>query len=242
MIVLRTPKGWTGPKEVDGKQVEGTFRAHQVPLAEMATKPEHMRHARRVDEELSAGGAVRRGRHAACRSWRSWRPRATRRMGANPHANGGLLLKDLRLPDFRDYAVDCAEARHGRRPKRRACMGGFLRDVMKLQRDTRNFRVFGPDETASNRLDALFEVTDRSLDGGRSCRSTITSAPDGRVMEDAERAHVPGLARGLSAHRPARLLLLLRGVHPHHRFDVQPAREVAEDRRARFRGAGPSRR
>ena len=121
MIVLRTPKGWTGPKEVDGKKTEGFWRSHQVPLAE------HRREARSICsmledwmQELPAGGAVRRRRQARCRTWRRSRPQGERRMGANPHANGGLLLQDLELPDFRDYAVDVPAPGRGRRPKRRA--------------------------------------------------------------------------------------------------------------------------
>ena len=114
------------------------------------------------------------------------------------------------------------------RPKRRACSGRFLRDVMRLNAESRNFRVMGPDETASNRLDALFEVTDRDVD---RADPAVGRPPVARRPRDggAQRAHVPGLAGRLSADRPARLLLVLRGVHPHHRFDVQPACQVAED-------------
>ena len=114
MIVLRTPKGWTGPKIVDGLPVEGTWRAHQVPLAEVRTNPEHLRQLEEWLRVLPAGGAVRRRRRGRGRTCRRCAPTGDRRMGANPHANGGLLLRDLELPDFRDYAVT------GRRARRRA--------------------------------------------------------------------------------------------------------------------------
>ncbi|HSW52714.1 MAG TPA: phosphoketolase family protein, partial [Sulfuricaulis sp.] len=150
MIVLRTPKGWTGPKEVDGKKTEGSWRSHQVPFAEMAEKPGHLRlleqwmKGYRPAELFDEHGALRPELAALA-------PRALRRMGANPHANGGLLLKDLRLPDFRDYAV--AVPRPGAvEAEATRVMGVLLRDVMKINNERRNFRVFGPDETASNRL------------------------------------------------------------------------------------------
>jgi xylulose-5-phosphate/fructose-6-phosphate phosphoketolase len=180
MIVLRSPKGWTGPKEVDGLKTEGFWRSHQVPLAEMATRPEHIKLLEEwmksyKPEELFDTQGVLRPQLAALA------PQGTRRMGANPHANGGVLLKELRLPDFRDYAVDVPKPGTVLAEATRA-MGVFLRDVMKLNMDHRNFRVFGPDETASNRLGALFEVTGRTW-----LAETIPEddhlAPDGRVME-----------------------------------------------------------
>ena len=121
MIVLRTPKGWTGPKEVDGMPVEGTWRAHQVPLADVARRTPSTCAARGVDAQLPARGAVRRRRRARARSSPRWRRAGERRMSANPHANGGLLLRDLALPDFRDYAVDGRDAGRERRARRRAC-------------------------------------------------------------------------------------------------------------------------
>ena len=179
MIVLVTPKGWTGPKIVDGLKVEGTWRAHQVPFGEL-TKPEHLRllevwmKSYRPEELFEADGALRAELAALA-------PAGNRRMGANPHANGGLLLRDLRLPEPRDYAVAIpepgatqAEATH--------VMGTMLRDVLALNRDARNFRVVGPDETASNRLGALFEVTDRTWMAAR-IDGDDHLAPDGRVME-----------------------------------------------------------
>jgi xylulose-5-phosphate/fructose-6-phosphate phosphoketolase len=180
MIVLRTPKGWTGPKFVDGKPVEGTFRSHQVPLSQPAKNPEHLGmleewlQSYKPDELFDENGKLRAELAALA-------PEGERRMGANPHANGGLLSKGLKLPDYREYALPVptpgtVEAEATR------ILGGFLRDVMKLNLDDRNFRVVGPDETASNRLDALFEVTDRVWMAKTSPVDEHES-PDGRVME-----------------------------------------------------------
>jgi xylulose-5-phosphate/fructose-6-phosphate phosphoketolase len=180
MIVLRSPKGWTGPKFVDGKPVEGTFRSHQVPLSQLADNPEHLRMLEEwmrsyKPEELFDGAGKLRAELTELA------PKRERRMGANPHANGGLLLKDLKLPDYRDYAVavpvpGTVEAEATR------VLGRFLRDVMKLNLDRRNFRVVGPDETASNRLDDLFKVTDRVW-MAKTLPTDEHEAPDGRVME-----------------------------------------------------------
>ena len=180
MIILRTPKGWTGPKEVDGKKTEGSWRSHQVPFSEMAGKPAHVRLLERWmksyrPEELFDGN----GRFQ--RDLAELAPRGRRRMSDSPHANGGLLLRDLRLPDFRDYAVDVKKPGTAQAEATRV-MGEFLRDVMKLNRDAKNFRVFGPDETTSNRLGAVLEATDRTW-----LAATLPEddqlAPDGRVME-----------------------------------------------------------
>ena len=158
VIVMRTPKGWTGPKVVDGKQIEGTFRAHQVPV-ESLSKPEHLKiledwmKSYHAEELFDEKGKLRPELAALA-------PKGDRRMGANPHANGGILLRDLRMPDFRDYAI---EVKHPGTELSEATrvLGNMLRDVMTLNGDAANFRVFGPDETASNRLSALFECTDR---------------------------------------------------------------------------------
>ena len=180
MIVLVSPKGWTGPKQVDGKQIEGTFRAHQVPLDKLASHPDRLRmleewmKSYRPDELFDDRGAPVPDVVALV-------PERERRMGANPHANGGLLLKDLRLPDFRDYAVEVPKPGSVTAEATRS-LGKMLRDVMKANADAANFRVFGPDETASNRLDALFEVTDRTLDAVILPNDDHV-APDGRVME-----------------------------------------------------------
>ncbi len=180
MIVLRSPKGWTGPKQVDGVPIEGTFRAHQVPLTDFAAKPAHVglleawMHSYRPAELFDAGGALRAEIAAIA-------PRGLRRMSANPHANGGLLLKGLLLPSFRDYAVAVDAPGHARAEATRVA-GEFLRDVMRKNESQRNFRVMGPDETTSNRLGALFEVTDRTSTA-EILPGDDHVAPDGRVME-----------------------------------------------------------
>ena len=180
MLVLKTPKGWTGPKRVDGKKAEGTWRSHQVPLSEIGSNPEHLAQLEqwltsyRPEELFDSRGALKA-------SIAELAPRGDRRMGANPHANGGLLLKDLRLPDFRQYAVSVAKPGAVMAEATRV-MGTYLRDVMKLSEEARNFRVVGPDETASNRLGALFEVTDRAWLGERDPEDEHLS-PDGRVLE-----------------------------------------------------------
>ncbi|SFK98475.1 xylulose-5-phosphate/fructose-6-phosphate phosphoketolase [Nitrosomonas aestuarii] len=180
MIILRTPKGWTGPKEVDGEKTEDYWRSHQVPFAEMTTKPEHiklleqwMKHYK--PEELFDDDGV------LVQELTELAPKGVYRMGANPHANGGILLKNLKMPDFRNYAVDVSKPGSVLGESTRV-MGYLLRDVMQHNKDTRNFRVMGPDETKSNRLAALFEVT------GRSWMAEILPeddhlAADGRVME-----------------------------------------------------------
>jgi len=158
MIVLRSPKGWTGPKVVDGKPVEGTWRAHQVPVADLQ-KPGHLKiledwmRSYRPEELFDRNGKF-------ISELAELAPKGDRRMGANPHANGGILLRDLVMPDFRDYAVSVPKPGTQNAEATRV-LGGFLRDVMKLNADSKNFRVFGPDETASNRLEALYEVTDK---------------------------------------------------------------------------------
>ncbi|HUZ65364.1 MAG TPA: phosphoketolase family protein [Acetobacteraceae bacterium] len=180
MIVLRTPKGWTGPRIVDGLPVEGTFRAHQVPLAEFTAKPDHVgmleawMQSYRPEELFDARGALMPEIAALA-------PTGARRMGANPHANGGLLLKDLSLPDFRTYAVHVTQPGAVDAEATRVA-GTFLRDVMTANTGARNFRVMGPDETASNRLGALFEVTNRTS-AAEILPNDDHIAPDGRVME-----------------------------------------------------------
>jgi xylulose-5-phosphate/fructose-6-phosphate phosphoketolase len=179
MIVLRTPKGWTGPKIVDGKQVEGTWRAHQVPLAELASHPEHLKQLEEWlksyrPEELfdSTGKLIPELAELA--------PQGDRRMGANPHANGGILLKDLAMPDFRDYAVEVPQPGAETAEATRV-LGKFLRDVMKLNAGAKNFRVFAPDENASNRLEALYEASGKVWLRPKPGDENLS--PDGRVME-----------------------------------------------------------
>ncbi len=193
MIILRTPKGWTCPKTVDGLKVEGFWRAHQVPVTDLSQKPEHIKILEDwmksyKPEELfdEAGRPVPELEEFA--------PKGARRMGANPHANGGLLLKDLRLPDFRDYAVGVPAPGRATAEATRA-LGRFLRDVMKENLGTRNFRVMGPDETSSNRLDALFEVTGRTWMEPIFPEDTNLS-PDGRVMEVLSEQMLQGWLEG----------------------------------------------
>jgi xylulose-5-phosphate/fructose-6-phosphate phosphoketolase len=180
MIVLKSPKGWTGPKVVDGKKTEGFWRSHQVPLAEMATKPGHLRMLEQwmksyKPEELFDDAGTLKPELAALA------PKGHRRMGANPHANGGVLLKELKMPDFRKYAVAVPEPGMVSAEATRV-LGQFLRDVMKLNMHERNFRILGPDETASNRLNAVFEVTERTWMAERIPDDENLS-PNGRVME-----------------------------------------------------------
>jgi xylulose-5-phosphate/fructose-6-phosphate phosphoketolase len=191
MIVLRTPKGWTGPREVDGKPVEGTWRAHQVPLSGLFEHPEHLAalerwmRSYRPEELFDARGQLRAELAALA-------PEGPRRMSANPHTNGGLLLQDLGLPDFRTYAV--AVPRRGSvSVSATGVQGALIRDVMKANRE--NFRVFGPDETVSNRWGALFEVTDRmtaaEIDGTDEHLSV-----EGRVMEMLSEHQMQGWLEG----------------------------------------------
>jgi xylulose-5-phosphate/fructose-6-phosphate phosphoketolase len=178
MIVLRSPKGWTGPKEVDGVLAEGTHRSHQVPLAGLASTPEHLAQLEawmrsyRPEELFDEAGAPRA-------ELRALAPEGDRRMGANPHANGGVLTRPLDLPDFRSHAV-AVHAPGQSSSEATRVLGGFLRDVTAGNAD--RFRVFGPDETASNRLGALFEVTDRQWDAAIEPTDEHL-APSGRVME-----------------------------------------------------------
>jgi xylulose-5-phosphate/fructose-6-phosphate phosphoketolase len=180
MIVLRSPKGWTGPKVIDGMQVEGSFRSHQVPLSDPATHPEHLKmleewlRSYRPEELFDGHGRLKP-------ELAELAPTGNRRMGANPHANGGMLLRDLRMPDFRKYAADVPQPGVPGIGDTRV-LGPFLRDVIKLNQEQRNFRVFGPDETISNGLEAVFQATSRQW-----AAATIPNdeflAPQGRVLE-----------------------------------------------------------
>ncbi len=181
MLVLRTPKGWTGPKEVDGVPNEGTFHAHQVPLAVTPTSPPE--HLQLLEQWLKSYRPEElfdeRGRFKS--ELAELAPAGDRRMGANPHANGGTLLKDLRMPDFRKYAVDVPV------PGTRGIgdthvLGRFLRDVVNLNAEARNFRIFGPDETLSNGLESVFETTNRQWEA-ETTKNDQFLARDGRVIE-----------------------------------------------------------
>jgi xylulose-5-phosphate/fructose-6-phosphate phosphoketolase len=180
MIVLKSPKGWTGPKVVDGLQIEGTFRAHQVPLDNVKHNPEHLRRLEiwmqsyKPQELFDQSGRL-------IPELAELAPKGDRRMGANPHANGGLLLRDLRLPDFRDYAVDVPSPGRVMGEATRE-QGKFLRDILKENSDAKNFRIFSPDETASNRLGEVFKITDRDSTAEVFPYDEHV-APTGRVME-----------------------------------------------------------
>ena len=180
MIIMRTPKGWTGPKEVDGKPTEGSWRSHQVPFGELAEKPQHLKllekwmKSYRPQELFDKNGRLLSELAALA-------PKGERRMGANPHANGGKLLRDLKLPDFRDYAVAVPKPGAVTAEATRL-MGAMLRDLIKLNTDSRSFRLFGPDETESNRLGSCFETTNRVFTG-EILKTDEHLAPDGRVME-----------------------------------------------------------
>ncbi len=180
MLILRTPKGWTGPQTVDGVAVEGTWRAHQVPLGAVRSNPNHLAQLEAwlksyEPERLFDANGVPRP------EIRALAPQGARRMTASPHANGGRLLRDLHLPDFRDYGVEVAEPARSREESTRV-LGRYLRDVVRANAAAKNMRVFGPDETASNRLDAIYEVT-----GKRFAWPEIAvdehMARDGRVLE-----------------------------------------------------------
>lgn len=180
MIVMKTPKGWTGPKDVDGKKTEDYWRSHQVPLSEMASKPGHVQlledwmKSYKPEELFDEKGKL-------IPELAELAPEGDRRMGANPHANGGLLLRDLKMPKFEDFAVDVQKPGTVMAEATRVS-GRFLREVMKLNQENANFRIVGPDETASNRLDPVFEVTNRMW-AGEILPEDDHISPDGRVME-----------------------------------------------------------
>jgi xylulose-5-phosphate/fructose-6-phosphate phosphoketolase len=186
MIVLRSPKGWTGPKVVDGLQVEGTFRAHQVPLLVDAEHPDHVKQLEswmksyKAEELFDDNGSLRP-------ELAELAPKGDRRMGANPHTNGGTLLRDLRMPDFHLHAVSVPSpgAVDGQDT---LVLGRFLRDVVKLNQDQHNFRIFGPDETLSNLLGTVFEVTNRQWDA-RTVRNDEFLAPAGWVLDSMLSEH-----------------------------------------------------
>jgi xylulose-5-phosphate/fructose-6-phosphate phosphoketolase len=180
MVVLRSPKGWTGPKFVDGKPVEGTWRAHQVPVADLQTKPEHLKiledwmRSYRPEELFDEQGRL-------IPELADLPPKGDRRMSANPHANGGLLLRDLVMPDFRKYAVEVKKPGTSDSESTRI-LGNFLRDVMKQNLESKNFRVFGPDETASNRLEAIYKASPKEwLEPILAVDEDLS--PNGRVLE-----------------------------------------------------------
>ncbi len=186
MIVLRSPKGWTGPKVVDGLQIEGTFRAHQVPLLVDAQHPEHVAlleswmKSYKAEELFDRDGRL-------LPELAELAPAGLRRMGSNPHANGGILLRDLRMPDFRDHAVSVPSP-GGVEAQDTLVLGEFLREVARLNLDQRNFRLFGPDETVSNLLGAVFEVTSRQWEA-RTQENDEFLAPEGCVLDSMLSEH-----------------------------------------------------
>ena len=202
VIILRSPKGWTAPREVDGHYLEGFWRAHQIPITDVATNPAHLKlleswlRSYRPDELFDEQGRL-------LPELKALAPTGSRRMSANPIANGGLLRRPLDMPDFRDAAVEVEKpgaTLAGNVPT----LGNFLRDVMRL--NMQNFRVFGPDETQSNKLEALYDVTKKVwlaeyFPGGRGRRRTRSQRPR---HGDAQRAHRRRMAGRLPAERPAR--------------------------------------
>jgi len=193
MIILRSPKGWTGPKVVDGKPVEGTFRAHQVPVEEFASKPENLKilenwlKSYRPKELFDKNGRLNA-------ELAELAPKGERRMGANPYANGGLLLKELKMPDFRNYAVKVAQPGSLSAESTRV-QGEFIRDVLQANAEARNFRIFSPDETASNRWNAVFDVTQR-CSTAEVLPGDEAVGPDGRVMEMLSETQCEGWLEG----------------------------------------------
>jgi xylulose-5-phosphate/fructose-6-phosphate phosphoketolase len=224
MIVLRTPKGWTGPKEIRGHKVEAFWRSHQVPFSDVRDNPANLKlledwmRSYKPEELFDASGKL-------VPELKALAPKGSRRMSANPHANGGLLRKELKLPDFRKYAVE-VPTRGTVEYENTKPLGEYLRDVMK--NNMTQFRVFGPDETASNRLQAIYEVSKKTwmaemlpedADGGELSR-------DGRVMEMLSEHTLLGWLEGyLLTGRHG--FSHLRSVCPRYRFHVQPARQVA---------------
>ncbi|BBD67320.1 D-xylulose 5-phosphate/D-fructose 6-phosphate phosphoketolase [Nostoc commune NIES-4072] len=193
MIVLKTPKGWTGPKEVDGKKTEGFWRSHQVPLSNIAKQPEHLKlledwmKSYNPEELFDANGTL-------IPELAELAPKGHRRMGDNPHANGGLLLCDLKMPDFQKYAVDVLKPGQAIAEATQVA-GIFLRDIMQLNQESRNFRIVGPDETVSNRLGAVLEVTDRDW-AAQILPEDDHLSPDGRVMEILSETNCQGWLEG----------------------------------------------
>ena len=184
MIVLRTPKGWTGPKVVDGLQIEGSFRAHQVPIS--MEKPEHLELLKEWLESYHAEELFDEKGHLIP-ELAELAPKGDARLGANPHANGGLLLKDLRLPDFRNYGIEVQPGKT--KAQDMIELGGFVRDIFKLNKESKNFRIFGPDETMSNRLGKVFEETNRDWNGEKYDNDEFL-ATDGRVMDSMLSEHM----------------------------------------------------
>ena len=234
MIILRTPKGWTGPKEVDGLKTEGFWRSHQVPFAELATNPAHLRlleewmRSYRPEELFDGDGALRPDIAALA-------PRGDRRMSANPHANGGLLMRPLDLPDVADYAVEL-ERPGEKDAEATSILGAYLRDVLRASESRRDFRVFGPDETASNRLSKVFEATNRAWDAATFPYDDHL-APNGRVMEILSEHTCQGWLEGYLLTGRHGLFNCYEAFIHIVELDVQSAREVVEKLQRDFMAA-----
>ena len=225
MIIFRSPKGWTGPEKIDGKLVEGYWRSHQVPFSDTRQNPAHLEELHRwllsyQPEELFDSG----GRPIP--EIADLHPEGERRMSANPHANGGGLRRPLRMPDFRDYEVKIDKPGQTVAAATRV-MGTFLRDVVKLNEDARNFRLFSPDENNSNRWQDVLEVTNRAWLAEIYDYDDHLAA-DGRVMEILSEHTIQGWLEGYLLTGRHGFLSTLRGLHSPRRLDVQPARQVAE--------------
>ena len=237
MIILRSPKGWTAPRKVDGHYLEGFWRAHQIPVPDVHSNPAHLqlleKWLRSYEPEKHFDQAGR-----LIPELRALPPKGNRRMSANPVANGGLLRKPLDMPDFRTLGVEVKKP-GTTQVGNAGFLGALTREIMRLNKD--NFRLFGPDESQSNRLDAVYEVTEKAwlgdvLPGGRRRRPP---GPRRARHGDAQRAHLGRVAGGLHPERPARPDQQLRGVCPRHRLDGQPARQVAgKVQRAAMAGEG----
>ena len=224
MIVFRHPEGLDRPAYIDGKKTTG----RGGPSGSTGQCPRYLSISRLLADWLASyrpDGTLRRSSGGSMRRRRAWHRQGALRMSDNPHANGGLLLKDLRLPDFREYGGGRARARASIAESTRV-LGRWLTDVVPVNPD--NFRIFGPDETASNRCRPSSTSPTNSGTPSSSARGRRAPGAGGPGGGDALRAPVPGLARGLPADRAARAVQLLRGLHPHHRLDGQPARQVAE--------------
>ena len=210
MIVLRTPKGWTGPKVVDGLKIEGSFRAHQVPMS--MEKPEHLEQLKewmlsyKPEELFNEDGSVKD-------EIKEMTPKGNARMGANPHANGGLLLKDLRLPDFRKYGVKDVEP--GKTQAQDMIeLGAYVRDIFELNKENKNFRIFGPDESMSNRLYHAFEVENRPWNANMYSDDD-NLATNGRIMDGMLSEHMcEAWLEAYLVDRSSWILRFLRSIHP----------------------------
>lgn len=216
MIIFRTPKGWTCPAEIDGKKCEDYRRSHQVPMGDM-DKPEHIRvleqwmKSYRPEELFDSHGRL-------LSELESLSPTGTRRMSDNPHTNGGILMRDLKMPDFRDYAVDVPHPGATTAESARE-MGRFLRDVMKENLASKNFRLFSPDENNSNRWQDVLDVTSRCY-LAEIYPDDDKLSPDGRVMEVLSEHQCQGWLEGYLLTGRHGFFFVLRGLHSYHRFDV----------------------